>query len=151
MANRRKYPRWSIDGTHLTWKAKGNALQNAKPKGSWADVMDIGPGGVSFMTDAPPAQGSPIFLLVHMPDDDTTFTASGKVAWAKCAAEGEPEDISSLWSYSSYKPAKRRTFGVGVEFDECPEPVASRAPQICPAIAEAVAAQPVVPAMALAV
>ena len=137
----------------MTWKARARAPRsaNAPLKGSWADVMDIGTGGVSFTTDAPPTQGSPVFLLVQMPDDDTPFTVSGKVAWTKCAAEEEPDDISYLWSHSSYKPGKRQTFGVGVEFDECPKHVAARTPQLCPAIADALAARAVEPALALAV
>lgn len=114
-------------------------------------MMDIGTGGVSFMTEAPPAQGSPVFMLVQMPDDDTPFTVSGTVAWARCAAEEEPDDISFLWSQSTYEPGKRRTFGVGVEFDECPQPVAARAPQLCPAIADALAARTAEPELALAV
>lgn len=153
MNERRRHPRWVIDGTHVTWKAKGKAPRNANAtlKGSWADVMDIGTGGVSFMTEAPPAQGSPVFMLVQMPDDDTPFTVSGTVAWARCAAEEEPDDISFLWSQSTYEPGKRRTFGVGVEFDECPQPVAARAPQLCPAIADALAARTAEPELALAV
>ena len=113
--------------------------------------MDIGTGGVSFTTDAPPPQGSPVYLLVQMPDDDAPFAASGTVAWAKCAAEEEPEDISHLWSQSSYRPEKRRTFGVGIEFDACPKPVAARAPQLCPAITDALATRIAAPAPALAV
>lgn len=75
----------------------------------------------------PPAEGSELRLKVGLPGDRHTFEVRGTVAWAKQRGETVASDVSSIWARSTIGQAMmRRDFGVGVEFHECPRPLAHR-------------------------
>lgn len=130
MTDNRQHPRYQIAEAWVACRPV-RSLSAPEPltsSGSRLRVVDISTHGVGFATNAaPPAEGTELRLKLGLPGDRHTFEVRGTVAWAKQTGETVASDVSSIWERSTIGHAMmRRDYGIGVEFHECPRPLAHR-------------------------
>lgn len=117
----------------MTWQQELEPVRSRRlaPGEDRLQVRDVGANGLAFHSVHPPRKGSEVLLRVFLPNDPHAYAARGVVAWTKSFGETPSRDVSAIWSSTSAANLlKCQTFGVGIRFDEQPEPLAARTSEV---------------------
>lgn len=126
---KRAHPRYESPSVYI--RTGGSAALHScgliNGKADRRDVLDIGRGGLAFISPfSPPQKGSHISVDLYMSEESPPHMVRGDVVWAEDVSGDPPPDAAAIWRQSSPFASHR----VGVKFSDIPESLAATIDQL---------------------